>query len=96
MKMLMIICPERRQEDLRALIQKHGVEAYSELREVTGAGKTGKKLGTPVWPMRSTMIFTVVADDKKDELLKALAECAKTLYPDEGLRSFVLPVEASI
>ena len=96
MKMLLVICPDFRRSDVRGLIAKHDVHAYSELQEVTGEGVTGKRLGTRVWPEKSILIFTVVPDDKKDALLSALKHCATQLYPGEGLRAFVLPVEEAV
>jgi hypothetical protein len=96
MKMLMVVCPQARQGDVQALIAKHGVHAYSEFQHVRGEGKTGKHFGTHVWPEESVLIFTVVPDEKKDELVAALRQCATQLYPDEGLRAFVLPVEEAV
>ena len=34
----MIVCPENRNEELRELITKHDIHAYTELKEVTGEG----------------------------------------------------------
>ena len=96
MKMIMIICPDARREDIRALIEQHDVHAFSELKDVTGEGVTGKRMGTRIWPGKSTLLFTVLPDDKKDKLLAALKTCTKELYPGEGLRAFVLPVEEAI
>ncbi len=96
MKMIMVICPDARRDDIRALIEKHDVHTFSELKDVTGEGATGKRMGTRVWPGKSTLIFTVLPDDKKDELLAALKTCTRDLYPGEGLRAFVLPVEEAI
>ncbi|OQW96469.1 MAG: hypothetical protein BWK77_04555 [Verrucomicrobia bacterium A1] len=93
MKMLILIGPEGRERDLRDLIARHSVHAYSEFRNVTGEGSTGRHLGTSVFPGRSAVIFTVVPAEKMVELKAALAEFRKTLYADEGLRAFVLPVE---
>lgn len=93
MKMLMVIGPEGREEDLRRLIASHEVHAYSEFRGVVGEGATGRKLGTPVFPGTSVMIFTVVADPKLQELRAAVESFRKTLYPEEGVRAFILPVE---
>jgi hypothetical protein len=94
MKMLMVICPEGREAEIRELIAKHDVHAYSELTPVTGEGKTGKKFGTHVFPERSALIFTVIAAAKMGELVVALKEFRSTLYPDEGIKAFVLPVES--
>lgn len=96
MKMLMIICSDNRQEEVRALIAKHDVHAYSEIRDVLGEGKTGKHLGTHTWPGKSALVFSVVEDGKMPELLKALKQFQSGLYEGEGLRAFVLPVEQSL
>lgn len=94
MKMLMIICPENRQEEVRALIAKHHVPAYSEIPGLLGAGKTGKHLGTHAFPGKSALIFTAVETAKKKELVEALREYSRQLYEGEGLRVFALPVES--
>jgi len=92
--MLMIVCPENRQEEVRALIASHDVHSYSEIPNVLGAGKTGKHLGTHTFPGKSVLVFTVVAAAKKDELVRALKEYHAGLFEGEGLRVFALPVEA--
>lgn len=94
MKMLMIVCPENRQEEVRAIIAKHEVRGYSEIQNVLGEGATGKHLGTHVWPGKSVLVFTVVAAAKKDELVQALQEYHESLLAGEGLRVFALPVES--
>ena len=94
MKMLMIVCPENRQEEVRAIIAKHEVRGYSEIQNVLGEGATGKHLGTHVWPGKSVLVFTVVAASKKEELVLALKEYHESLFEGEGLRVFTLPVES--
>jgi hypothetical protein len=96
MKMIMIIGPKERNDDIVTLIESHGVRAYTEMREVVGEGATGKKLGTVPWPDQSFLLFTIVPADKKDELLAALKTYRTGLYAAEGLKAFVLPVEESI
>ncbi len=93
MKMIMIVCPEDRGEEIRSQISAHEVHAYTELKNVTGEGATGKKLGNSLWPEKSIIVFTVVSDDRKDGLLKDLRACSESLYPGEGMRIFVLPVD---
>jgi len=96
MKMLVIIGPRERHMELIALIESAGVRAYTELTQVSGEGATGKKLGTAEWPERSTLLFTIVPDDRKAALTAALKHFRTTLYPAEGLRVFVLPVEEEL
>ena len=94
MKMLMIICPENRQQEVRDLITQHHVHSYSEIPNVLGEGKTGKHLDTHVFPGKSVLVFTVVAAAKRDELVGALREYHENLLAGEGLRVFALPVES--
>ena len=94
--MLMIICPKARRDEVTQMIEGHGVHAYSEIPEIIGAGKTGKKLGTHTFPDKSSLVFTVVSEEKELELVAALKHCATTLYPDEGMKAFVMPIESVI
>ena len=96
MKLLMVICPEARRAALTTLMETHGVKAFTELPQVMGEGATGKHLGTQAWPGSSLLLFTVVPDGKKDELVGALRECRKQLFPAEGMKVFVLPAEEAI
>jgi len=93
MKMVMIVCPQDRQNDVRKLIIEHGVHAYTEIRDVIGEGETGKKFGTNIWPEKSILVFTVVSKEKTDSLLAALKDCEQRLFPGEGVRAFVIPIE---
>lgn len=94
MKMLMIVCPENRQKEVRELIVKHEVHSYSAIPNVLGEGKTGKHLGTHLFPGKSVLMFTAIASSKKDELVRALKEYQTTLFEGEGFRVFALPVES--
>lgn len=96
MKLLMIICPEGRRDQITALVEKHGVHSFTELPRVMGEGLTGKRLGTHAWPGKSVLLFSIVSDEKKDELVAALQECRRSLFPDEGMKAFVLPAEEAI
>ena len=93
MKMVMIVCPEKRTDAIRELIAEQDVHAYSELHEVSGAGAKGMKFGNRIWPGQSVVIFTVVPEDKKAGLLSALRECRNSLTSSDSLHAFVLPVE---
>jgi len=96
MKLLMVICPEDRRDEVMAMVERHGVRSFTELPQVVGEGVTGKRLGTQVWPGKSALMFTVVSDEKKDELVAALKECQKGLFPGEGIKAFVIPAEEAL
>lgn len=93
MKMVLVVCPEGRGEEFRSSIEKRGVHAYTELGHATGEGETGKKFGRHIWPDESVIIFMVIADDKKAEIARVVKRCQSNLYPAEGMRAFVMPVE---
>lgn len=96
MKMVMIICPESRREDVRKVLHQHEVQGFSELAGVKGEGKTGKHLGTHAWPMESVMLWSVVEDAKAGALMAAMKDCSKRLFPEEGMRAFLMPVEEAV
>ena len=96
MKLLMIICPAERRKQLADIVEKHGVHSFTELPEVIGEGATGKRFGSNIWPGKSTLMFTVAPDDKVAELVETLKECRKNLFPDEGMKAFVLPAEEAL
>lgn len=96
MKLLMIIGPESRREDLQRLIVSHGVHAYSELPGVLGEGETGKHFGTHTWPGRSLLIFTVLPKEQADALIEALRNFKTQLYEGEGVRVFAMAAEVVV
>jgi nitrogen regulatory protein PII len=96
MKLVMIICPDNRREDVHNVLHQHGVQGFSEMEGVKGEGKTGKHFGTHAWPMESVMLLAVVQDDKAKALIESLKECSKRLFPEEGMRAFLMPVEEAI
>jgi len=93
MKMIVVVCPQERHAEFRDSLQEHGVHAYTEMRHVVGQGETGKKFGTRIWPEESILILMVVDDDRKAQLLELVRHCQSRLYPAEGMRAFVMPVE---
>lgn len=96
MKMVMIICPGSRREDVREVLRRHGVAGFSEVEGVKGEGKTGKHLGTHAWPMESVMLVSVVEDGQARTIMDAMKECSTKLFPEEGMRTFLIPVEEAI
>ena len=96
MKMLLILCPSSKLDEVRELIDEHEVQGYSEISDIRGAGETGKHLGTRAWPGTSCMIFAAVESEKADELIDAVEKLCLSCSPNEGMRVMVLPVERMI
>lgn len=93
MKMILVVCPEGRHSEFRNTLKDRGIHTYTELENAVGEGESGKKFGNRIWPETSVLIFMVIDDDKKDEVADAVRQCQAKLYPSEGMRAFVMPVE---
>ncbi|MFN7950831.1 MAG: hypothetical protein U0610_03820 [bacterium] len=96
MKLIVAMCSTSRSDELHQVLLDLGVEGYTEIGALTGAGKTGRKLGTRMFPGTTTMTWTVVPDDRVDAIMSALGALAERCYPAEGLHAFVLCIERAL
>lgn len=74
MKFLMIIVDESKKEELEVLLNRVGVEGYTEIPRVVGVGTTGPRLGSRAFPKTSALIFTVLSEATLETLLATLRE----------------------
>lgn len=81
MKLLMIIVDTDCREELEVLLQRNGVEAYSEIPNAHGIGETGVRMGSSAHPRTSSIFFTVLPADKvkplKDTVCSYCEACNK-------------------
>ncbi len=68
MKLLMIILDESVKDDVEAILDRHGVKGYSEIPMVLGEGLSGKKLASRLHPGANSIVFTIINDNKLDEI----------------------------
>jgi hypothetical protein len=94
MKMLVVIGPHSRQEEIRDLISRNGARAFTEIPEVLGQGEHGKHLGTHVFPGSSALMFSVLPASDVERVVQALQELRRSFYPQESLHAFTLPAES--
>jgi hypothetical protein len=80
MKLLMMIVDETHKEQLEILLQRAGVEGYTEIPHAFGLGTTGQRLGSRAYPKTSAIIFTLV----EEERLQALREQVRAYCHDCG------------
>ena len=80
MKLLMMIVDETHKEQLEILLQRAGVEGYTEIPHAFGLGTTGQRLGSRAYPKTSAIIFTLV----EEERLQALREQVRAYCRDCG------------
>jgi len=101
MKMLMIICRDSIEEDVLALLNRHKVRAFTEVRDVSGTGEAGPAFHSLSWPAQNNMIFVALHDQDAARIVAALKE-----FRDERdnkkrdikfpLRVFTLPCELAV
>ncbi len=93
MRMIIAVGSEELLPKVQEILEEHQSEGYTEIRELVGAGATGKKMGTRAMPGTVGMILSVVPKERMEPIVEALRELCNTCYPSEGLRVFVLPAE---
>ena len=98
MKMLMIVFKESLEEEIRGLLKKHHVRAFTEMHDVTGMGEAGAAFHSLSWPGLNNMILAALPEPEAQTVVAAL----KGFRDDQikrqsgariALRVFVLPCE---
>ena len=94
MKLLMMIIDETHKEELEVLLQRAGVEGYTEIPHAFGLGTTGQRLGSRAYPKTSAIIFTLV----EEERLQALRDQVRAYCHDcgEKLKMFAWNAEEAM
>lgn len=72
MQMLMIIAESEHREKIESALVDLHVLGYTEIPTVYGSGRTGPRLGSRAFPETSSIIFTVVEEERVDGLLEAI------------------------
>lgn len=79
---------------LSQVLEAHGVPGLSVLRDVTGAGTSGRHEGTRAFPGTGSMLVTVVPAEQVEVLQAALRVTGAELPAGESFHVAVLPVES--
>jgi hypothetical protein len=70
--MLLIVFRESLEEEIHALLNDHGVKAFTELHKVVGTGETGAAFHSFSWPGVNEMILTALQDDQAERMVEGL------------------------
>lgn len=92
MKLLMMLYSGHDPQRVAAVLDEHDAHAFTEIDRARGRGSTGRVEGTRAWPGETSVLFTVVPDERVGELEAALRALAAGA-PGERLHVAVLPVE---
>ena len=90
MNLLMIMVDSNHQEDVEKILDAHDVSGYTELPNVLGKGKSGRKLGSRAFPGSNTLYFTAVGGNTCETLCADLKALDEKSGPEEGLTAFIL------
>lgn len=93
MKLLMMLYAGPDPQRVAAVLENHEVHAFTEIDRAHGRGSTGRVEGTRAWPGETSVLFSVVPDERVVELANALRALASGAASGERLHVAVLPVE---
>lgn len=93
MKLLMMLYAGPNPQRVADVLGEHEVNAFTEIDRARGRGSTGRVEGTRAWPGETSVLFTVVPDERVGELQQALRALATGAAAGERLHVVVLPVE---
>ena len=94
MKLLMMLYAGPNPQRVAAVLDEHEVHAFTEIDRAHGRGSTGRIEGTRAWPGETSVLFTVVPDERVVELQQGLRTLATDAGAGERLHVVVLPVES--
>ena len=95
MKMLLVIYNIAIETELFELLNKNGLECFTQWPRVLGKGpSTGPKMDSAVWPGANASIFTVLPAEKATQRLQAIGKLREAVGQHEGIKAFILNVEA--
>jgi len=84
MKMVMIVVERSHREKLEAALTGLHLAGYTEIPTVYGLGASGPRFGSGAFPESSSLILTVVEDDRVEDLLGAIdtscADCRSAMH----------------
>lgn len=93
MKLLLLIYSGNRPSLVPELLDEHHAGGYTELRQVHGAGATGKREGSRAWPGDASVYFSIVPQERVEDLLIAVRQKATAMQASERLHAAVIPTE---
>jgi len=93
-KMVMIAYNEAIDAEVMEVLGHCGVNNYTKLVSVYGRGSTsGTHLGNDIWPGRNNILYVACEEKQSQQILSFIRELRKKLG-HEGIKAFILPVEA--
>lgn len=101
MKMVILTFRNSLDVEIRRLLEKEDIHAYTEIPKVHGVGETGPAFGSFVWPGENCVILLILPKERASEMAKAFEDLRDRLSKEQHdakipMRLFVLPCEQII
>ncbi len=95
MKMVMVSYNEAIDAEVMEVLANCGLKNYTKIMGVFGKGATsGTHLGDDIWPGRNNILYIACEEKPAEQLLSYIKELRKKLGK-EGIKAFLLPLEAA-
>ncbi len=100
MKLIGLMSLESYKDEVRNVLERHGVRIYSEVEIIGHTAETLKQYGW--WPTReadaiySTLYFAIVPKEKADEVMSDIENLTELHDPTHPPRAFVVNVEKMV
>ncbi len=96
MKMLVIVTDSEYVPHCMNMMREKGMEGYTVIPEAFGIGRSGVKMGDRLHPGGSSVIFSVIPDEKVPNVMECIQGCISDDRLCEATHAWVVPVEAAL
>lgn len=94
MKMVFISYYVGLEDELMEIISSLGIAEFTKWERVLGQGKTsGPHLGTHIWPKTNALLALALNEQELSPLLDKIKKLKASSLGQEGIKTFVWPLE---
>ena len=93
MKLLWLIVDEGVAPDVADVLAQQGIKHWTRWENVQGAGRTGVRQGTPIWPGLNIIYLALVEPDVIPPLVERLIQVRDSFPMRPGMLVFSLEAE---
>lgn len=96
MMMVMIVYDTGAEPLVEKALETVGADAWTRITEVVGKGRTGLRMGDPVFPGYNNVMMAVIPDEILEPLKKELAGIPDEFIKQLPFRVFAWPCETLV
>lgn len=93
MKLFMIMYAGPSPQRVTAVLDAQEARGFTEIAGAHGKGDSGRHEGSRAWPGETSVLFTILPDERVPALAGALRALGASAGPGERLHVAVVPVE---